>query len=330
MQSMHRINDPVGREIEIPEDSSENSASFSLDQSAAARAYFEENGYVVLRSLVQAEVCDGLRSAFASTVKKFPGYIYRQTTANPEKNRFNKYGFVMNPILNLQSLSTADFHPLKSLAMATFASEPLKSIGRTMVGEDVKLVQSMYFEGNAETWPHQDTYYLDSERVGTMFACWFALEDINAGAGRFFVVPGSHNIEMNRNGGDVDYAFNHDRYKERVKHLLLDGALEIRAPFLAKGDVLLWNSKTIHGSLRTTRPEFSRASLTAHYIPASHRFLQFQARIKQLKLREYNGMKFHCPKDMEKAVPRAVLQVETRFPRTFQTVKKLAIKALVR
>jgi phytanoyl-CoA hydroxylase len=41
-------------------------------------------------------------------------------------------------------------------------------------------------------------------------------------------------------------------------------------------------------------------------------------------------MYFHCPKDMEKAVPRAVLRVETRFPRAFQTVKKLAIKALVR
>jgi phytanoyl-CoA hydroxylase len=134
---------------------------------------------------------------------------------------------------------------------------------------------------------------------------------------------------MEKNGGDVDYAFNHERYKDKVRRLLADSRLEIRAPFLAKGDVLLWKSRTIHGSLRTTRPQFSRASLTAHYIPVSHRFLQFQSRIKKLSIRNYNGMPFHCPKDMERLGPKVVLGVETAFPKTFQTAKKLAIKVLV-
>ena len=36
----------------------------------------------------------------------------------------------------------------------------------------------MYFEGNSATWEHQDTYYLDSEKVGCMIAGWIALENI--------------------------------------------------------------------------------------------------------------------------------------------------------
>jgi phytanoyl-CoA hydroxylase len=326
---MYKIMSPVGTEIEIPENAAENTASFALAELPAAKAYFDQQGYVVLRNVVAADDCDSLRKAFDATVKRYPGFIYRQTTANPERNRINEFGFVMNPILNLQSLASSAFSPLKSLALKTFASDNMKSIGRTMLAEDVKLVQSMYFEGNSETWPHQDTYYLDSEKIGTMYGAWYALEDIDAGAGRFFVVPGSHTIEMEKNGGDVDYAFNHERYKDKVRRLLTESSLAFTAPFLAKGDVLLWNSKTIHGSLRTTRPQHSRASLTAHYIPASHRFLQFQSRIRRLNLREFNGMLFNCPKDMERLGPKMIMGVETTFPKAFQTAKKLAIKALV-
>ena len=42
----------------------------------------------------------------------------------------------------------------------------------------------MLFEGNPTTWPHQDTYYLDSERIGGMTAAWIAVEDIKPGAGK--------------------------------------------------------------------------------------------------------------------------------------------------
>jgi phytanoyl-CoA hydroxylase len=327
---MYKILSPIGTEIEIPENAAQNSTTFDLIELAGARQYYDENGYVVVRGVVDPVLCDSIRNAFETTVKSYPGYIYRQATANPEKNRINEYGFVMNSLLNLQSLSEVRFAPLKKLTVKAFASTPIKRITREILSEDGKLVQSMYFEGNAETWPHQDTYYLDSERIGTMVACWYALEDIDAGAGRFFVVPGSHRIDMVKNGKNFDVAFNHGQYKELVKKILSEQQLEFRAPFLQKGDVLFWNSKTIHGSLRTTRPQFSRSSLTSHFIPVSHRFLQFQSKIKPLNLREFNGMAFHCPKDMERLSSRVVLGIETTFHKSFQMAKKLAIKALVK
>jgi phytanoyl-CoA hydroxylase len=135
---------------------------------------------------------------------------------------------------------------------------------------------------------------------------------------------------MVRNGKKLYYAFNHKRYIDLVKSIIIEDKLEFRAPLLKKGDVLFWNSKTIHGSLKTTRPELSRSSLTAHYIPSSHQFLQFQSIIKPLKIKEFEDMAFHCPKDLDKLQNRAVLAIETTFPKTFQKAKKLAIKAMVR
>src|SRR3546814_4019491 len=151
----------------------------------------------------------------------------------------------------------------------------------SIIGETGKLVQSMYFQGNSATWAHQDTYYLDAEEIGRMCAGWFAMEDIAPGAGRFYIYPKSHLINMAKNGGDIDIAFNHGRYKKVLIDVIRNHGLDCRAPALQQGDVLFGSAKTIHGSLATTQPRRSRSSYTAHYIPAPSRFLQFQSRIRK-------------------------------------------------
>ena len=50
-------------------------------------------------------------------------------------------------------------------------------------------------------------------------------------------------------------------------------ALRLVAPALRQGDMILWSSLAIHGSLATTRPDRSRRSFTAHYIPCSQIYL---------------------------------------------------------
>src|SRR5262249_3323183 len=123
-----------------------------------------------------------------------------------------------------------------------------------------------------------------------------------------------------------DTAFHH----ELVKQVIREQELLCRAPALSKGDVLFWAAKTIHGSLRTTEPTRSRRSFTVHFIPDRSRFLQFQTRIKPLKTELINGIRVHHPKDLSRAANRAVLFVETRFPRAFQIAKRAAIKLITR
>ena len=76
---------------------------------------------------------------------------------------------------------------------------------------------------------------------------------------------------------------------------MLAGALAeltFHAPHVARGDVVLWGSRVLHGSLKPTDPTRTRSSLTAHYIARSHRYLQYGAPV-ELQLRVVNGMPVH-------------------------------------
>jgi phytanoyl-CoA hydroxylase len=324
--ALYEIADFSGRKIEVPVTEQDDYSYFVLDQAAEARKYYDDNGYVVLRGLLPQDLCDRANASFETEVKPFDGFIYRQTTANPERHVFTSEGFVLNPIMNIQSLDRRRFAGFRRAGLDLLTHANMQRVVSTLLGEPGKLVQSMYFDGNPVTWPHQDTYYLDAEAIGRMTAAWIAAEDIAPGAGRFFVYSKSHLIDMAKNGGDFDIAFHHDRYKELVKRVIREQGLVCRAPALSKGDVLFWAAKTIHGSLRTTEPTRSRRSFTAHYIPDRSRFLQYQTRIKPLKTQLVNGMRVHHPKDLSKAANRAILFVETRFPGTFQMTKRAAIK----
>ncbi len=326
---MFFIPSPSGEQSSIPEVPAEDRSYFrSLD--SAALQYLLAEGYVVVRGLVSAAACASVRQAFAEEVKGYPGFLYRQATARAERNQLNEHGHVMNPLLNLQDLDPHSFGALRRESLDVFTSRGVVASLSAVFDENPKLVQTMYFEGNSETWAHQDTYYLDSERIGTMVAAWIALEDIHPGAGRFFVYPRSHLIDLSRNGGDFDIAFHHDRYKALIIDVIRRHGLEMRAPSLQCGDVLFWNSKTIHGSLRTQGTTRTRQSLTAHYIPESHRFLQLQSRIKPLSLSEHNGIQIHCPKDQGRLQNRMTLLVESRLPGPFYFAKRLAVKVATR
>ena len=323
---MFKIKAPNGENILIPNDISEDEKYFNLYEIAKAKDYYKEFGYVVFRGLFSKDKCLETIRAWDSSIKKYKGFIYRQTTANPEKNVFDKFGHVLNPVLNLQDLNSNRFSNLKNTGLDIFTDPNVITACKALIGDIPKLVQSMYFEGNPATWAHQDSYYLDSEKIGSMAAAWFALEDIHPAAGRFFIYAGSHQIDVEKNGGDFNIAFNHERYKKLIIDIINKYKLECKAPFLASGDVLFWNAKTIHGSLETIDVSKSRSSLTAHYIPESHKFLQFQSRLKKLKLKEYNGINIHCPKNQDCTLNKFVLFLETRFPTQFQSAKKLAIK----
>lgn len=324
------ISDPAGNSIIIPSTVAEDSKYFKATQREEIVRYYRDNGYVVIRSLLPASLCETAMGWFNREVKPSKRFIYRQTTSNPEWHKFTSHGYMLNPILNVQSLDARIYGNFRDAGLAILTYSAVQTALREIFGESGKLVQSMYFQGNSATWAHQDTYYLDSEKIGEMTGAWFAMEDIAPGAGRFFIYPKSHLIDMAKNGGNFDIAFNHQRYKQLVIDVIRRHGLECRAPALKQGDVLFWSSRTIHGSLETRQPECSRSSFTAHFIPDSSRFLQFQSRIRRLNLETIAGIRVHKPKDLNRTSRRTIFWVETTFPKTFQTAKKIAIKILTR
>lgn len=327
---MHMITSPLGETIQIPTSVEEDQAYFTLDSVAEAIKYYEEFGYVVFRNLVDKDACKKVLGLFDQYVAKSDVHIYRQTTTFPEKNELNEQGFVMNPVLNFQDLPTRGFKAYRDAAIDIITASGAQKVLKELFGVPGVIVQTMHFHGNTATPAHQDTYYLDAETIGLMAAGWFALEDIQPGAGRFYIYTGSHKIDIAKNGGDFDVAFHHDRYLELIKKIIRDHGLEIRAPYMGQGDVLFWNAKTIHGSLETNQPQFSRSSLTAHYIPSNQRFLQYQSRVKALNLSTINGMGVNKPKDLDDLRNRLEFEAAIHMPGVYRTAKKLAVKAVTR
>lgn len=326
----YRTLDNLGRTVDIPSTPEEDFAYFTPDQTEAYATYYRENGYVVLRGMVTDGLCDAVNKAFDKEVYPSNGFIYRQTTARAERNAFTDHDFMINPVLNVQSVDPSRYPEFRESAVDVITARSIQAACRNLLGEPGKIVQSMYFQGNPSTWPHQDTYYLDSTDLGAMTAVWIATEDIQPGAGRFFICPQSQKLDMNRNGGDFDIAFNHDRYKQLITDVIESHQMRVVAPALKKGDVLFWAARTIHGSLPTSQPEFSRRSLTTHWIPESTELLQFQRRPRPMTYETVNGAKLARPKDLAILRNRIVLWTESTFPRTFNLAKRLGIKLLLR
>ena len=324
---MIELTTPRGLPVKVPEDPSEDaSARFEVGHWQAAKEYYEENGYVIFRSVIAPELCDRIRDLWDTEVKPYTGYMYRQTTARAEKHSKNENGWIMNPILNLQSVDPRKFPNFRKFATESIlANARLRDTLSVLLNDAPKIVQSMYFEGNSETWEHQDSYYLDSETIGEMCGVWLAVEDISATAGRFFICPQSQRIRLKDHSLLNNIASNHEAYISSVVDEIRNRSLEIRAPALLKGDVLFFNALTIHGSLKSQDDKHPRSSITCHVIPLSKNFLQFQTRVMKLKVSELNGTSIFKPKDLASLKNRAILFIESHFPAQFYWLKNKAI-----
>ena len=323
---------PNGLRAEVPETEAEdNTPRFNIEKdTVGAINYYRENGYVIFSGCVSEENCNKLRDLWDKIIKPYRGTIYRQTTAKAEKNILNNNGWIMNPVLNLQSLNPNHFGDFRSTAESyVFSNFSICKAFKSMLGEKPKIVQSMYFEGNAATWEHQDTYYLDSEKIGLMTAGWLALEEIKADAGRFFICPESHKIDLGIQNIENNIADNHDKYIAKVVSIIKSKNMPIKAPYMTTGDVLFWNSWTIHGSLDSQSKTHSRSSITMHAIPESHKFLQLHSRLINVPTDDLGCSLIYRPKDQIKFKNRLVLATESYFPNIFYWIKKKAIKSLI-
>jgi len=94
-----------------------------------------------------------------------------------------------------------------------------------------------------------------------------AAEDIDPGAGRFYICSRSHASPIADEGDGLD--LNGPEYKQLMKDFVVNGPHECIAPVLRQGDMVIFSSRTVHGSLETTNKTLSRSTFNGHWIPAS-------------------------------------------------------------
>lgn len=164
--------------------------------------------------------------------------------------------------------------------------------------------QSMHFDKSTATKLHQDTWYLDTESR-SLVGIWIAMEDITEDCGPFCLYINSsekiHGVdEFNFENIESDTNFTNrspspKRYDFHAK----------------KGDILIWNSKVIHGALRPLQPDSTRKSLTSHYYPLGEK-------VKDQPIKRFISIYDH--EHPKKTRNRNILQATTVNPIVYQSM----------
>ncbi|MBM3269200.1 MAG: phytanoyl-CoA dioxygenase family protein [Candidatus Sericytochromatia bacterium] len=299
--------DPV--EVDVVYDPATDPAAGATDPRTLG-ALLEAEGFALARGLLSPARCAELIAAFRAEVKPARAPFYRHETDHPEAHVFTADGFMKHPVLNPHELWSRRYGRTRRLSQALLADLALQRLMEGLFGEPGKLIHSMYFEGNQKTWAHRDTYYVDSTRLGAMVGVWIALEDIHPGAGRFYVYPRSHRLPVPELGDGFAADPNEPDYKARVLGEIARSGLKCHAPALRAGDVLLFGSRTIHGSLPNPESGKSRNALTGHFIPVSHGIVWFHRDVRPERSRVIDGLTVHFNKDLDLPANRLALYRE--------------------
>jgi phytanoyl-CoA hydroxylase len=252
------------------------------------KEYFDKNGYVVVPQLVSNELIDDFLRLYHKEIVPSRHPFFRQNTNRYEANQLNEYGYVQQAFLDVHDYQ--NFTKFSNHAKEIFCAQSIHQMLKEITGSlTCNLMQTMLFDANTETPPHQDWWYLDSIPNGHLVAAWIALEDIDEKAGRFYVLPQTIDVDLHNDTTDLP----HSQWLQRVRQYVDEHRDRIEAPALRKGDVLFWNSRTIHGALPTFDPKFSRKSLTAHYLPSEYAFGNLFVRKDYIKYQEFNGVKYY-------------------------------------
>jgi phytanoyl-CoA hydroxylase len=275
----------------------------TLAEPGDAAGDYARNGYVVLRGVVARAACERAIAAFRSEVKVSPDFLAQRAreAAATGGAVFTDSGFLRAPISDFHLQPPGRFPAFHDAALAVLADAGLHAALRLVLGEPGVVVESLFYEGNPRTWAHQDGWYFDSDPQGRLLGCWIALETIHPGAGRFFVYPGSHRLDMRSYGVAFDVSVDKAPYERLVLDVVRREGLACRAPALETGDVLFWNARTIHGTLETRQAGVSRSSLNLHLVPASGGLRRF-GRPVPLEPHEVRGVLVHRPLEIDDRV----------------------------
>ena len=219
---------------------------------------------------------DDLTSKILMAHEKFKfsklSFFRAQGTNRFERPILDKYNNQINSIHNPHLLGLSR-SLRKSVDNIIYHENISKALTSFTGSKDHIHWQSMFFDKSTATRLHQDTWYLDTTKRGKLVGVWIALEDISINSGPFIIFTNTDKRQLSP-----------DLYKfkdiEKDKRFLNDFPESRKYHFLAKkGDILIWDSFSIHGAEKAINPMFTRKSITSHYYPKA--LLPIEAPIKR-------------------------------------------------
>jgi len=246
------------------------------------RAFYEKNGFVVFRKLVDDEVLDECRQRFIDICN---GEVDKGTMTVMKdlslKSKNVKGEFLINKI--------QDF-AFDDVLFKYISYKPMIDIVQSIIGPNVTACHTMLInkppdsEQDASRHPlHQDLHYFPFRPAHSIVASWTAMERVDEKNGCLFVVPGTHKGEL----------YKHD-YPPNVKNKAYHGVFGFdHLPrvnlIMEKGDTVFFHPILLHGSGPNLTKGFRKA-ISAHYADSNCYFIDVRGTLQEHIAQEVEEM----------------------------------------
>ena len=219
------------------------------------RRFYDEQGYVIVRSMFAADEIDAIRERFdqlARAGEPIPEHWEPLSDTDAADDPLLRYPRVMMP------------HRFDEMSLRHMLDRRLQLVLRDLFGAEPIAAQTMFYykpPGARGHALHQDNFYL-KVHPGTCLAAWTAIDPSTQANGGLRVIPASHKLDV-LCPGDAD------EQESVTTHYVPDP--QGRQPVdvdLDPGDVLFFNGSLIHGSPPNTSQTMWRRAFICHYVPA--------------------------------------------------------------
>ncbi|KAK5641388.1 hypothetical protein RI129_009935 [Pyrocoelia pectoralis] len=241
------------------------------------RDFYEENGYIVFRNLVDFNLLDECTNRFLEYCdgKVNTGYYVKVIKDMSLKNTDAKGEFLINKI--------QDFN-YDDILFKYISYKPLVDIVQSIIGPNVTAAHSMLInkppnsEKNTSRHPlHQDLHCFPFRPAELIVASWTAMEKVDEKNGCLFVMPGSHKGTL----------LEHE-YPPNVTNPGYRGVLGLEhIPtvnlVMEKGDTVFFHPLLFHGSGPNLTKGFRKA-LSVHYGANNCNFINVTPKMDKVAL----------------------------------------------
>jgi hypothetical protein len=228
------------------------------DEEAAHCKHWCEQGYVILRGLIEEPVLAAVWASYEQAIATGKIKLPKEAAAedDPHPGRF------LNP-----HRKAGDFcQVLKHAELARWI--------RILTERDPKPLQTIASHKGSQQGVHSDSIHMTTYPLGYLTAAWIAFEDIHPDSGPLVYYPGSHKLPyvFSTEIGITEKAFReegygpyHALYEPYIQRLIEQHELQAKHFHAKKGDVLIWHANLLHGGSSRRDMKLTRKALVCHF-----------------------------------------------------------------
>jgi len=224
---------------------------------------FRENGYVVFRSALEADLVDNFWDDVEFQIQN------NMNLTMAEYGKIIKNAEIMGRLLTTQNtvLRIIDLEKHSEQIPAVMLSPVVTDFLMSYYGSAPSVLQTLTYKYSSQQGAHSDLYLVNPPTTGTKYnrqslaAAWFACEEANKNNGALVIYPKSHLLDKKLYTDFDSYA----AYVQYLEELCANNGIKPEIFEAKKGDILFWHGDFVHAGGAIESPNMTRKSLVVHY-----------------------------------------------------------------